>query len=174
MHLFLSYDNCSPDHISFCHNISAQVEPRSFKEANQIDCWKQAMASELQALDRNHTWTLVHLPPGKKLVGCRWVYKIKHKTDGSIERFKARLVAKGFTQTEGVDYFETFSPVVKLTTVRLLLALASANNWFLHQLDVDNAFLHGDLHEEVYMKPPLGLSLSHPKLVCKLQNPYMD
>nr|KYP37372.1 Retrovirus-related Pol polyprotein from transposon TNT 1-94 [Cajanus cajan] len=149
--------------------INDNVEPMSFKEAIQSDCWQQAMASELIALDKKHTWTLTHLPPGKKLVGYKWVYRIKYKTDGSIERFKARLGAKGFTQTDGVDYFETFSPVVKLTTVRVLLVVATANNWFLHQLDVDNAFIHGDLHEEVYMKPPLGLSLPHPKLVCKLQ-----
>ena len=77
-------------------------------------------------------------------------------------------MAKGFTQTEGIDYFETFSLVVKLTTVRILLALASASDWFIHQLDVDNAFLHEDLHEKIYMKPPPGLSLPQPNLVCKL------
>ncbi|CAH9118288.1 unnamed protein product [Cuscuta europaea] len=127
------------------------------------------MMTELDALARNNTWSLVSLPPGKKAVGCKWVYRIKHKADGSIDRYKARLVAKGFTQTEGLDYFETFSPVAKLTTVRFLLALASTNNWFLHQLDIDNAFLHGDLAEDVYMKPPQGLNIPHTDLVCKLQ-----
>ena len=103
-----------------------------------------------------------------KPIGCRWVYKLKHKPDGTVDRFKARLVAKGFTQTEGIDYFEIFSPIVKLTTVYILLALASASDWFIHQLDIDNAFLHGDLREEIYMKSPLGLSLPQPNLVCKL------
>jgi len=168
MHSFLSYDNCSSFHTTFCHNISAQAEPFSFKEAAQHDCWKHAMDAELHALDRNLTWTLVPPPSNIKPIGCRWVYKLKHKPDGTVDRFKARLVAKGFTQTDGIDYFKTFSPIVKLTTIRILLALASASDWFIHQLDVNNAFLHGDLHEEIYMKPPPGLSLPQPNLVCKL------
>jgi len=168
MHSFVSYDNCSSDHTAFCHNISAQAEPFSFKETAQHDWWKQAMDVELHALDRIQTWTLVPPPSDIKPIGCRWVYKLKHKPDDTVDRFKARLVAKGFTQTEGIDYFETFSRVVKLPTVRILLALASASDLFIHQLDVDNFFLHGDLHEEIYMKPPPGLSLPQPNLVCKL------
>jgi len=168
MRSFISYDNCSSDHTAFFHNISAQAKPFSFKEAAQHDCWKQAMDAELHALDKNQTWTIVPPPSDIKPIGCRWVYKLKHKPDDTVDSFKARLVAKGFTQTERIDYFETFSPVVKLTTVRILLALASASDWFIHQLDVDNAFLHGDLHEEIYMKPPPGLSLPQPNLVCKL------
>ncbi|XP_047159186.1 uncharacterized mitochondrial protein AtMg00820-like [Vigna umbellata] len=103
------------------------------------------MNFELSALERNHTWTLVNLLAGKKPISCHWVYRIKHKANGSIDRYKARLVARGFTQTEGLDYYGTFPPVVKITIVRLVLALATSNKWFLHQLDVDNAFLHGDL-----------------------------
>jgi len=125
------------------------------------------MFAELPALDRNETWTLVSLPLGKKTIGCRWVYRVKHKTDGSVDRYKACLVAKGFTQTEGIDYFETFSPVVKLSTVRIVLALDVAHHWFILQLDVDKVFLHGELDEEIYMKPPYGLSLPHPQYVCK-------
>ncbi|WVZ08164.1 hypothetical protein V8G54_021510 [Vigna mungo] len=142
--------------------------PSSFKEACQHDHWQQAMIAEIQALQRNGTWSLVKLPPNKKAVGCRWVYKTKLNAAGSIERHKARLVAKGFTQTEGMNFFETFSPVVKLTTVRFLISMAVSRHWSLYQLDVDNVFLHGDLNEDVYMKPPPGLLLPEPHLVCKL------
>jgi hypothetical protein len=126
------------------------------------------MDDELQALHRNNTWIITDLPPGKKPIGCKWVYKIKYHANGTIERYKARLVAKGYTQVEGIDFFDTYSPVAKLTTIRLLLAISSSNNWHLHQLDVHNAFLHGDLEEEVYMNLPPGLSTSKSNQVCKL------
>lgn len=114
------------------------------------------MSAELQALQANRTWCIVDLPDGVIPIGNKWVYKIKRKYDGSIERYKARIVAKGYNQTEGLDYFDTFSPIAKLTTVRLLLALASINHWHVHQLDVNNAFLHGELHEDVCMIVPQG------------------
>ena len=106
-------------------SISSTTEPSSYAEASCHDCWIKAMQAELHALQLNNTWTLTTLPPHKTAIGCRWIYKIKYHADGSIERYKARLVAKGYTQMEGLDYLDTFSPVAKLTTVRLLLALAA-------------------------------------------------
>ena len=125
------------------------------------------MQSELAALKANNTWFLTPLPPGKQAIGCRWVYKIKCKSD--LECYKARLVAKGYTQLEGIDYHDTFSPTAKMVTICCLLALTAAQNWSLHQLDVHNAFLHGDLSEEIYM------SLIWIKTLCVAStNPYMD
>ncbi|KAF5447406.1 hypothetical protein F2P56_032960, partial [Juglans regia] len=116
------------------------------------------MLNEIKALELNKTWELAILPPNKIAIGCKWVYRVKFKADGTIDRYKARLVAKGYTQQEGLDYFDTFSPVAKMTTVRTLLSIAAIKNWHLHQLDVNNAFLHGDLNEEVYMQLPPGYS----------------
>ena len=144
-------------------------EPHTYQQAIQDANWRQAINAELLALENNKTWVLTTLPVGKKPIGCKWVFKVKYKPDGTIERYKARLVAKGYTQTNGIDYLETFSPVVKMTTVRMLLSLAAAKGWFLHQLDVNTAFLHGDLEEDVYMVLPPGLDCSNSKLVCKLQ-----
>jgi hypothetical protein len=126
------------------------------------------MQDELSALEKTGTWKLVDLPPHVKPIGCRWVYKIKRHVDGSIERFKARLVAKGYNQIEGLDFFDTYSPVAKLTTIRTIIALASIHHWHIQQLDVNNAFLHGDLQEDVYMVIPPGVQPSKPNQVCKL------
>ncbi|RVX23720.1 Retrovirus-related Pol polyprotein from transposon TNT 1-94 [Vitis vinifera] len=127
-----------------------------------------AMKEELDALTKNHTWDLVTLPPGQSVVGCKWIYKIKTRSDGSVERYKAHLVAKCFTQEYGIDYEETFAPVARISSVRALLAVAAAHKWDLFQMDVKNAFLNGDLSEEVYMQPPPGLSVESNK-VCHLR-----
>uniref|UniRef100_A0A2N9JB37 Reverse transcriptase Ty1/copia-type domain-containing protein n=1 Tax=Fagus sylvatica TaxID=28930 RepID=A0A2N9JB37_FAGSY len=127
------------------------------------------MASEFDALHRQHTWSLVPPCADQNIIGCRWVYKIKRNTDGSISRYKARLVAKGFHQQAGVDFDETFSPVVKPPTVRIILSLAAQNQWTLRQLAVSNAFLHGLLKECVFMAQPIGfLDSAHPSHVCQL------
>jgi len=126
------------------------------------------MKAEVEVLELNHTWSIVDVPSNVKPIGCKWVYKIKRHPDGSVERYKARLVAKGFAQTEGVDYFETFSLVVKMATVRVVLALASIHRWTIQQLDVNNAFLHGDLSKDVYMIVPPGVSVSSSSKCCKL------
>ncbi|KAG7567570.1 Reverse transcriptase RNA-dependent DNA polymerase [Arabidopsis thaliana x Arabidopsis arenosa] len=127
---------------------------------------------ELGAMELNKTWSVVSLPPNKNVVGCKWVYTIKYNSDGSIERYKARLVAKGFTQQEGVDYFDTFSPVAKLASVKLVLGLAAKKGWSITQMDVTNAFLHGDLEEEIYMSLPEGYTPASgslpPNPVCRL------
>lgn len=129
------------------------------------------MDAEYQALQRNKTWHLVPRPKRKDIIGCKWVYKIKRKADGSIDRYKARLVAKGFKQRYGIDYEDTFSPVVKAATIRLILSIAVSRGWSLRQLDVQNAFLHGILEEEVYMQQPPGYeSKTCPSYVCKLDN----
>ena len=164
----LSYHRLSSPHRVFTANLSVHKEPTSYQQAVQVPEWRDAMRKEIDALQSNHTWSLVPLPPHKRPIGCKWVYKIKLKADGSVERYKARLVAKGYSQVEGVDYRETFAPVAKLTTVRVLLGLASLKGWYLHQLDVNNAFLHGDLTEEVYMKLPPGFGGKGETRVCRL------
>uniref|UniRef100_A0A2N9HB81 Integrase catalytic domain-containing protein n=1 Tax=Fagus sylvatica TaxID=28930 RepID=A0A2N9HB81_FAGSY len=119
-------------------------EPHTFREASTNPLWQQAMTDELDALHKTHTWDMTTLPPGKSAVGCKWVYKIKTRADGSVERYKTRLVARGFTQEYGIDYEETFAPVARLTSVRSLLAVAAVRHWPLFQMDVKNAFLNGD------------------------------
>lgn len=166
---FISYDRLSNNHKAFVVALDNEIEPRNYSEAMKDPRWKEAMAQELKALEANGTWTLEHLPPGKTPIGCKWVYKIKRQADGSIERFKARLVAKGFTQVEGLDFHETFAPVAKLVSVRCLLTVSLFKKWELHQLDVHNAFLHGDLEEEVYMQVPPGYQCNQSGLVCRLQ-----
>ena len=116
------------------------------------------MNIEYRALLRNQTWTLVSPPLGAHIEGCCWIYKVKYKPDGLVDRFKAQLVAQGYTQTTGVDFFNTFSPVAKPCTIRLILALAFSFKWSVCQLDFENAFLNGDLQEDVFMAQPSGFT----------------
>ncbi|XP_020555103.1 uncharacterized protein LOC110013287 [Sesamum indicum] len=141
---------------SFVAPVSILQEPKSFQEAMRHQEWIDAMKAELTTLEDNQTWILTPLPAGKKPIGCNWVYKTKLRADGYVERCKARLVAKGFTQVPGVDYTDNFSPVAKPVTVQVFLSIAAAHNWPLQQMDVNNAFLHGYLEEDLYMKPPEG------------------
>lgn len=112
---------------------------------------------------------MVRIPIGKKAIGCWSVYKVKYKADGTVERLKARLVVKDYTQQAGIDYNKTFSPVVKMTSIRILISMAIKKGWNLYQLYVNNAFLHGDWHEEVYMDTHPGLMIGDTKLVCRLK-----
>ena len=131
--------------------------------------WKEAIDDEMASIMGNGTWKLVDLPPRCKPIGCKWVFKTKKNIDGSILKFKARLVAKGNTQKEGIDYFDTYAPVARTSTIRLLLALASIHHLAIHQMDVKTAFLNGDLDEEVYMRQPKGFIVSGQEhKVCKL------
>ena len=131
-----NYNCFSNSHTAFPTEVANNVEPRTFQEANQSSQWRKAMSEELQALNDNKIWSLVHLPHGKKAVGSMWIFKVKFKADGSIERHKARLVIRGFSQTFGVDYKETFAPVAKMNTVRGLLSVAINHGWSLYQMDV--------------------------------------
>ncbi|RVW73920.1 Retrovirus-related Pol polyprotein from transposon RE1 [Vitis vinifera] len=143
---------------------------KSTHEALSHPGWRQAMVDEMAALHSNGTWDLVVLPSGKSTVGCRWVYAVKVGPDGQVDRLKARLVAKGYTQVYGSDYGDTFSPVAKIASVRLLLSMAAMCSWPLYQLDIKNAFLHGDLAEEVYMEQPPGfVAQGESGLVCRLR-----
>ncbi|KAJ0457293.1 putative RNA-directed DNA polymerase [Helianthus annuus] len=131
--------------------LHATHDPKSYLSAIKQSHWLTAMTKELQALHHNHTWSLVPRPPDRHVVGCKWIFRTKFLSDGSVDRYKARLVAQGYSQYPGIDYSHTFSPVVKATTVRIILSLAVLNKWKLHQLDVNNAFLHGRLDYYVLM-----------------------
>lgn len=153
-------------------NLSAAVlspVPKSYRGALADPNWREAMNEEYSALIANNTWQLVPRPSGANVVTGKWVYRHKFRPDGSLERYKARWVLRGFTQRPGVDFGETFSPVVKPATIRTVLTIALSQNWPVHQLDVKNAFLHGTLDETVYCVQPSGfVDSTHPDFVCRL------
>ncbi|WVZ11776.1 hypothetical protein V8G54_016306 [Vigna mungo] len=155
---YINYNRLSHTFKHTILSISSNAEPTCYYIASKQPQWVTAMHAELDALQANNTWELTTLPPNKTAIGCRWIYKIKYNSDGSIERYKARLVAKGYNQIEELDYLDTFAPVAKITTP--LPSVGHLNNWML---------IHGDLHEEVYMKIPPGLTPANKNQVCKLQ-----
>ena len=138
---------------------SVMEEPKTVHEAlngEQSSRWREAMESAYSSLLKKNIWDLVPSPEGKNIVGSRWVLKVKHDKNGSVNCFKARLVAQGYSQVKGVDYDEVFSPVARNTSVRSLLALANAHDLAIHQMDVKIAFLNGSLDREIYMSQPEG------------------
>ena len=146
--------------------------PRTISEAYaspDVDYWKEAVRSEMDSILANGTWEITDRPYGCKPVGCKWVFKKKLRPDGTIEKYKARLVAKCYTQKEGEDFFDTYSPVARLTTIRVLLSLAASHGFLVHQMDVKTAFLNGELKEEIYMDQPDGFVVPGQEgKVCKL------
>ncbi|KAI0491437.1 hypothetical protein KFK09_025697 [Dendrobium nobile] len=158
--------------LNLLHNSSVSktsADPSNFTEVNKHPEWRKAMASEFFALQQQGTWSLVPPPSNASVLGCRWTYRTKFHADGSVAHHKARLVGQGNHQEYGLDYTETFSPVAKLPTIRILLAVALHHEWPVQQLDVANAFLHGTLQETVYMTQPKGFADStNPNYVCHL------
>jgi hypothetical protein len=160
----------SPAYRTFIASLQGVSIPKDWRCTKQNPRWKEAMEEELHALMRNKTWELALLLEGKKVVGFKWIFTVKHTPQGKIDRYKARLVAKGYNQTYGIDYDETFAPVAKMGTVRTLISCAANFGWSLHQLDMKNAFLHGDLQEEVYMEiPPRFVNEQTVGKICKIK-----
>ncbi|GJS00582.1 retrovirus-related pol polyprotein from transposon TNT 1-94 [Tanacetum coccineum] len=157
-----------PDFVSFM----VENEPTSYREAvtsSEGHQWKEAIKSEIDSILQNHTWELVDLPPGCKPLGYKWIFKKKMKADGTIDKYKARLVIKGYRQREGLDYFDTYSPVTRITSIRMVLAIAALRNLEVHQMDVKTAFLNEDLEEEIYMNQPEGfIAPGQESKVCRL------
>ena len=149
------------------------ADPFNYNEALQdkdAELWQKAMNSEMESMYSNQVWDLVEPPEGVKPVGCKWIYKKKRGTDGKVETYKARLVAKGYTQNEGIDYEETFSPVAMLKSIRIFLSIAAHLNYEICQMDVKTAFLNGNLDECIYMMQPDGfIATGQEHMLCKLK-----
>ena len=158
--------------IDGCYVIDSD-EPINYQTAvtdSESEQWLEAMNTEMQSMYENQVWDLVALPPNCKTIGSKWVYKRKTDMDGNLHTYKARLVAKGFTQTHGIDYDETFSPVAMIKSIRILFAIAAYYDYEIWQMDVKTAFLNGHLLEDVYMVQPEGfVNQKHPNKVCKLK-----
>jgi hypothetical protein len=146
------------------------TEPSCHGEAAGQQVWQDAMTEEYQSIMKNDVWDIVPRPKGKSVVTSKWIYKIKHAADGSVEKYKARFVARGFSQVEGIDYEETFSPVARYTSIRTIISLAASMGWRLHQMDVKTTFLNGEIEEEVYIEQPDGFVIHEKEShVCRLK-----
>jgi transposase InsO family protein len=163
----------SGDMAMIAANVDLSVEPTSFKDAmtrSDWKEWKEACIEEMNSIRENEVWELVVLPNGVNVIGCKWILTYKYNGRGAIVRRKGRLVGKGYSQVEGLDFYEVFAPVVKFSSIRLLLALTAMNAWYLHQMDVKTAFLHGDLDVPIYMEQPEGfVEDGKEHLVCRLK-----
>ena len=167
--------SASSPHISFAnmiHYAETYREPATYKQATmspQAAFWKAAMEREYDSLMENHTWKLVPPPPGRTIAQCKWVYKIKYTSTGEIDKYKARLVAKRYSQVHGIDYDETFSPVIKHDSVRVLFAIAAVLRMHMRQFNIGTAYLNSDLTTRIYMQQPEGfIDLKNPSFVCEL------
>lgn len=148
------------EQINECQFALTVADPSSFEEATGKKEWIKAMEEELEAIEKNNTWSLVQVPTGRNVVGLKWLYKTKRGADQQVVRYKARLVAKGYSQEKGVDFEETFAPVARFETIRMVIAIAALKGWYVHQLDVKSAFLNGDLSEEIYVEQPRGFEVT--------------
>lgn len=174
---YMNYQNISPKYYAYLATTLKISVPYSFKKAVKDPHWCAAMKDEINALEKNNTQELIPAPTDQHIIDCKWLVKVKYNSDRSVERYKARLVAREFTQEFGIDYFDTFSPVANMMTVRVLLSVVAVKNQSVRQLDVNNAFLHGDLNETIFIKLPPGdrvLSSAVPnsffvQYVCKLK-----
>ena len=167
---FLIYHRLSSPYSAFISTLSSVTLPKTMHEAFSNPGWKQAMVENMAALHSTGTWDLVTLPTGKTHLGCHWVYTNKIGSDGGVDRLKARSVVKGYTQIYGSHYYDTFSPVAKMASICLLFSMATIRSWPLYQLDIKNAFLHGNLAEEVYMEQQPKLDVQGESgLECRLR-----
>ncbi|KAL0303185.1 UNVERIFIED_CONTAM: Retrovirus-related Pol polyprotein from transposon TNT 1-94 [Sesamum radiatum] len=145
-------------------------EPQSFEDASKDERWTKAMNEEMSTIEKNKTWELVDLPNGKKTIGLKWIFKIKFNQYGSIQKYKARLVAKGYSEQPGIDFTETYAPVARIETIRIVLAVAAQLELQVYQLDVKSAFLNGEIEEEVYVEQPEGFIVKgKEEKVCRLK-----
>ena len=153
---YVSGDELSDDDSLAHFALFADCDPVTFQDAVKELQWKKAMDEEISSIEKNNTRELLELPKWQRSIGVKWIYKIKLKKDGSIDKYKARLVAKGYKQEFGVDYKEVFAPAARLDTIQLVLSIVAQNSWHVHQLNVKSTFFHGELKEEVYIDQPLG------------------